>query len=71
MCGMQRITVSPSSSSTRRSTPCVAGCCGPMLMSMCSPAMSSCTSYASPSTGMMGACTSDPPAASSGFRVTL
>src|SRR5215212_5834590 len=24
-------TVSPSSSSTRRSTPCVLGCCGPML----------------------------------------
>src|SRR6185437_7222775 len=37
MCGMHRTTVSPSSSSTRRSTPCVAGCCGPMLMSMCSP----------------------------------
>src|SRR5688500_12748594 len=35
--GMQRTTVSPSSSSTSRSTPCVAGCCGPMLMSMCSP----------------------------------
>src|SRR5665213_461192 len=40
MCGMQRTTVSPSSSSTRRSTPCVAGCCGPMLISMCSPASS-------------------------------
>src|SRR5215217_5755242 len=40
MCGMQRTTVSPSSSSTSRSTPCVAGCCGPMLMSMCSPARS-------------------------------
>src|SRR5919107_1902143 len=39
-CGMHRTTVSPSSSSTRRSTPCVAGCCGPMLMSMCSPASS-------------------------------
>src|SRR5262245_48043924 len=37
MCGMQRTTVSPSSSSTRRSTPWVAGCCGPRLMSMCSP----------------------------------
>src|SRR5687768_2822374 len=37
MCGMHRTTVSPSSSSTRRSTPCVAGCCGPMLMSMWSP----------------------------------
>src|SRR3712207_8383832 len=34
------ISVSPSSSSTRRSTPCVAGCCGPMLISMCSPARS-------------------------------
>ena len=40
MCGMQRTTVSPSSSSTRRSTPCVAGCCGPMLISMCSPSSS-------------------------------
>src|SRR5215467_6542534 len=37
---MQRTTVSPSSSSTSRSTPCVAGCCGPMLMSMCSPSRS-------------------------------
>src|SRR5688572_6630157 len=34
---MHRTTVSPSSSSTSRSTPCVAGCCGPMLISMCSP----------------------------------
>src|SRR4029079_11979065 len=40
MWGSQRTTVSPSSSSTRRSTPCVAGCCGRMLMSMCSPASS-------------------------------
>src|SRR5919197_2407228 len=40
MCGMHRTTVSPSSSSTSRSTPCVAGCCGPRLMSMCSPARS-------------------------------
>src|SRR6476469_4086129 len=40
MCGMHRTTVSPSSSSTRRSTPCVAGCCGPMLISMCSPTRS-------------------------------
>src|SRR3954452_19519747 len=40
MCGTQRTTVSPSSSSTSRSTPCVAGCCGPMLISMCSPSSS-------------------------------
>src|SRR2546423_12242910 len=40
MCGMHRTTVSPSSSNTSRSTPCVAGCCGPMLMSMCSPSSS-------------------------------
>src|SRR2546427_811678 len=33
---MQRTTTSPSSSTTRRSTPWVAGCCGPMLSSMCS-----------------------------------
>ncbi len=29
MCGSTRSTTSPSSSSTRRSTPCAAGCCGP------------------------------------------
>src|SRR5437879_4651953 len=32
MCGSTRATTSPSSSSTRRSTPCAAGCCGPKLM---------------------------------------
>src|SRR3954466_7136927 len=32
MCGSTRSTTSPSSSSTRRSTPCAAGCCGPKLM---------------------------------------
>src|SRR6218665_989328 len=32
MCGSTRSTISPSSSSTRRSTPCAAGCCGPKLM---------------------------------------
>src|SRR5947207_4032131 len=31
MVGMHDLIVSPSSSSTRRSTPCVLGCCGPML----------------------------------------
>src|SRR5262245_50933770 len=31
MCGMTFITVSPSSSSTSRSTPCVLGCCGPIF----------------------------------------
>ena len=31
MVGITERTVSPSSSSTRRSTPCVLGCCGPML----------------------------------------
>src|SRR5690606_2080888 len=29
MCGSARCTISPSSSSTSRSTPCAAGCCGP------------------------------------------
>src|SRR5262245_47379967 len=29
--GLAERTISPSSSSTRRSTPCVLGCCGPML----------------------------------------
>src|SRR3954465_261590 len=32
MCGSTRSTISPSSSSTRRRTPCAAGCCGPKLM---------------------------------------
>ena len=31
MCGSARRTVSPLSSSTKRSTPCAAGCCGPKL----------------------------------------
>src|SRR5215510_1679221 len=34
--GAQDRTVSPSSSSTRRSTPCVLGCCGPMFTVMTS-----------------------------------
>ena len=34
-------TVSPSSVRTRRSTPCVDGCCGPMLMTIRSPASKS------------------------------
>jgi hypothetical protein len=29
MCGSARWITSPSSSSTSRSTPCAAGCCGP------------------------------------------
>src|SRR5260221_4337024 len=32
MCGSARWITSPSSSSTRRSTPCAAGCCGPKLI---------------------------------------
>src|SRR6186997_3075511 len=31
MVGMHDLIVSPDSSSTRRRTPCVLGCCGPML----------------------------------------
>src|SRR3990170_4229047 len=34
---MQLTTRSPSSSSSRRSTPCVLGCCGPMLSRTVSP----------------------------------
>src|SRR5918995_6349876 len=34
--GSQRTTVSPSSSSMSRRSPCIAGCCGPMLISMVS-----------------------------------
>src|SRR6266545_1121839 len=36
MIGLALTTVSPSSSSTTRSTPCVEGCCGPMLRVMVS-----------------------------------
>src|SRR3989442_3448978 len=36
MIGLALSTVSPSSSSTTRSTPCVEGCCGPMLSVMVS-----------------------------------
>src|SRR4029077_11656920 len=36
MIGFALSTVSPSSSSTTRSTPCVEGCCGPMLRVMVS-----------------------------------
>src|SRR6185437_1482120 len=32
MCGSQRSTISPSISTTSRSTPCAAGCCGPKFM---------------------------------------
>ena len=34
MTGLERVTISPSSSSTSRSTPWVDGCCGPMFMIM-------------------------------------
>src|SRR4030066_31131 len=37
MSGMQLTTTSPSSSNSRRSTPWVLGCCGPMLSSIVSP----------------------------------
>ena len=37
MTGLDRRIVSPSISSTRRSTPWVDGCCGPMFMIMRSP----------------------------------
>src|SRR5215471_13249196 len=36
MIGLHAITVSPSSSSATRSTPCVEGCCGPMFRVMVS-----------------------------------
>ena len=41
MTGLARTTVSPSSSIMIRSTPCVEGCCGPMLMIIVSPSPSS------------------------------
>src|SRR5258706_10894765 len=43
MCGSARWITSPSSSSTRRNTPCAAGCCGPkfMVKFWISPAISS------------------------------
>src|SRR5262245_53576438 len=40
MVGEHERTVSPSSSSTRRNTPCVLGCCGPMLTVIVSVRMS-------------------------------
>src|SRR5260370_42083242 len=40
MVGAAESTVSPSSSSTIRSTPCVLGCCGPMLTVITSVLMS-------------------------------
>src|SRR5689334_15656039 len=36
MCGVTSETISPSVRSTSRSTPCVLGCCGPMLTSISS-----------------------------------
>ena len=36
MCGVTSVTNSPSVRSTTRNTPCVLGCCGPMLMSISS-----------------------------------
>src|SRR5271166_4624519 len=40
MSGTALTTFSPSSSSSRRSTPCVDGCCGPMLRTMrCGPGL--------------------------------
>ena len=45
----QSVTVSPEISRTRRSTPCVEGCCGPMLMTMrSSPELSPSSSSQSP-----------------------
>src|SRR5262245_24832740 len=40
MSGQRLMISSPSSSRIRRSTPCVLGCCGPMLMNMRSPCSS-------------------------------
>src|SRR5512144_227437 len=37
--GTTLMIVSPSSSSNRRKTPCVEGCCGPMFSRMVSPSM--------------------------------
>src|SRR3990170_2078990 len=34
MCGSTSRTISPSTARTMRKTPCVLGCCGPMLMLM-------------------------------------
>src|SRR5215218_5989065 len=66
MCGMHRTTVSPSSSSTRRSTPCVAGCDGPRLMSMCSP----CSSGSSSSMGGASSVLTFPPWSDTSARRT-
>ena len=37
MSGVALVMISPSSSSTSRSTPCVAGCDGPMFSTIFSP----------------------------------
>src|SRR5574337_200834 len=42
MCGAHLTTISPSSSNTRRSTPWVLGCCGPMLMVMVRRSVTTC-----------------------------
>ena len=46
MVGDADSTVSPSSSSTSRSTPCVLGCCGPMLTVIVSVRISGIDCYA-------------------------
>ena len=54
MIGLQVTTVSPSSSSSSRSTPWVEGCCGPMLMIIVSWRISPEASRGSWSVGMSG-----------------
>src|SRR6476469_4623025 len=51
MCGSTRSTTSPSSSSTRRRTPCAAGCCGPKLMVKLRSSVSAMTQLAPAASG--------------------
>src|SRR4029079_8559478 len=43
MCGTTSSTFSPATTSTMRNTPCVLGCCGPMLMGMSMTSGASCS----------------------------
>src|SRR6476469_8475971 len=69
MVGMDDLIVSPSSSSTRRSTPWVLGCCGPMLTVIVSVRGSSIV-YQSPIT-QRSLITSVPPTQPIAFDVRL
>src|SRR5580704_6339476 len=53
MCGVTSWTISPTVRNSRRSTPCVLGCCGPMLTSISSVRTSNSTTRASSNCRLM------------------